>query len=275
MKASLAAISILTFVAVGTSSRAALGWNAAGHEAVAHLAERNLSSGARARIQQLLGEGTSLASVSTWADEIKQQRSETSRWHYIDIDVRANVQKRDIPRSCPSQDCVTARIEIAARELNDVSLSHDARVESLKFLVHFVGDLHQPLHCADDADRGGNDKRLLVPGSDEPMKLHAYWDNLPAMHTGEDARALADRLEKRITATEKAAWMRGNVTDWAWESFGIARRFIYPDFTRGRTRSPVPLPARYQGPKARQIVETQLSRAGVRLASLLNAAFQR
>jgi hypothetical protein len=227
-------------------------------------------------VAELLGHGVSLASVATWADDIRKERPETKRWHFIDIENDARTRRPDVARFCPNHDCVVDQIDIARQRLADAKLSRAARGEALRFLVHFVGDLHQPLHCVDDADRGGNEKRLLVSGAEDGViKLHAYWDDMPATASCEDPRVLAQRLDHRTSARERADWQRGSTADWAWESYLLARRVIYADFRHGPTRHPVPLPARYRTNEPRKLVEAQLARAGVRLAALLNAAFDR
>lgn len=267
------ALGILLFAWVTTLASWAGAWGPTGHEVVAHLAERNLSSRARARLAELLGARESLASIATWADDIRKERPETKRWHFIDIENDARTRRPDVARFCPNHDCVVDQIDIARQRLADAKLPRPARAEALRFLVHFVGDLHQPLHCADDDDRGGNEKRLLVPGAENGViKLHAYWDNLLATESREDARALAERLDRSTSKRERALWQSGSTADWAWEGYLLARRLIYADFKHGRTRRPVPLPARYRTTEPRKLVDTQLARAGIRLAALLNAA---
>lgn len=258
-----------------TLTSGARAWGPLGHEAVAHLAERHLTPAARVRVAELLGPGASLASVASWADDVRGERPETRNWHFIDIPNDARTRRPDVARFCPKHDCVVEQIELARRRIEDTTLPAAVRAEALKFLVHFVGDLHQPLHCADDGDRGGNDKSLKAPGSARGrMKLHAFWDNLLSSEPRGDAQALATQLEQRISERDRAAWQRGTTADWAWEGYLIARRVIYADFRRGPTRKPVPLPARYRGKEPRRVVERQLARAGIRLAWLLNSAFR-
>lgn len=269
------ALGILLFAWITTLASWAGAWGPTGHEVVAHLAERNLSSRARARLAELLGARESLASIATWADDIRKERPETKRWHFIDIENDARTRRPDVARFCPNHDCVVDQIDIARQRLADAKLPRAARGEALRFLVHFVGDLHQPLHCADDGDRGGNEKRLLVPGAENGViKLHAYWDNLLATESREDPRALAERLDRSTSKRERAAWESGSTADWAWEGYLLARRVIYADFKHGPNRRPVPLPARYRTTEPRKLVESQLARAGIRLAALLNAALR-
>lgn len=269
-------LAILLFAWLSTLSSWAGAWGPTGHEAVAHLAERNLTPVARARLGELLGRGVSLASIATWADDIRRERPETKPWHFIDIENDARIRRPDIARFCTNHDCVVDQIDIAKQRLADAKLPLAMRGEALRFLVHLIGDLHQPLHCADDGDRGGNDKRLRVDGAEDgDIKLHAFWDNLLRTESREDPRALAERLDRSISKRNRLEWQGGSTADWAWEGYLLARRVIYADFRRGPTRHPVPLPARYRTSEPRKLVEAQLGRAGIRLAALLNAALDR
>ena len=255
-------------------------WGPVGHETIADIAAFHLSAAARKKVAEILGPGTTLADVSNWADWIRKARPETAPWHFINIPDRAKVTESDESEYCPHHDCVVDQIELDAEVLKNPAVSADQKNAALKFLIHFVGDIHQPLHCADDDDYGGNKKmvRIAPAGSDaanaELISLHAYWDHLLEFPTTDDPRALAARLEKKISAAEAKKWRRGTPADWAWESYGIARRDIYSEFKSGPTAaSGVPLPPDYGTNKMRYIVDLQLEKAGIRLAYLLNSIF--
>ena len=135
----------------------AFAWGPEGHAIIAQIAEDRLAPAARQQVDQLL-DGDSLAVVASWADEIRIHRPDTAQWHFVDIPKNAN--DYDPARDCrptPRGDCIIAAIDRELAILRDASADKDKRAEALKFIVHFVGDLHQPLHCADDHDRGGND----------------------------------------------------------------------------------------------------------------------
>jgi hypothetical protein len=139
---------------------------------------------------------------------------------------------------------------------------------ALKFLLHLVGDLHQPLHVGDDHDQGGN-QTLVSTGTRAPEKLHLYWD-FDTVAAGRP-EAIARRLSAQISAAQAARWSKGSVDDWAKDSYDIARRFAYGALP-ARDRSGVHrLDEPYQVASAR-LAELQLSKAGVRLAVLLNRA---
>jgi hypothetical protein len=127
-------------------------WGGEGHKIVANIAEVRLTPEPKAQVQALL-DGAHLADVSTWADEVRRDRPATSRWHYVDIPYEAN--SYDEARDCQAtdhDDCVIAEIARAEKVLGDTSRSKSNRAEALKFLVHFVGDMHQPLHSIERKD---------------------------------------------------------------------------------------------------------------------------
>jgi hypothetical protein len=240
----------------------AFAWGAEGHEIIAAIALRELSPVARGRAASLLGGETMLIHDANWADEIRDQRPETGRWHYVDIPLDA--PGYDARRDCPDNACVVAQIGNDRRVLADRRAAPAVRAEALRFLVHFVGDIHQPLHAVDDDDKGGNAVRVYMPG--ERTNLHRVWDADVVRALGYDAGALAGDIDRAITPAQRKAWQAGTPADWADESWRIARDGIYP-LVRGRHT--MRLAASY--PRAESaVVRQQLARAGVRLAWLLN-----
>jgi len=166
---------------------------------------------------------TTLASISMWADQIRLQRRETARWHFVNIPINPpadTLAAYDAERDCPLDDCVVARIDRFARALGDKASPPWQRFEALKFLVHFVADIHQPLHCANNNDAGGNGIHVKFEGM--LSTLHAVWDTgivRPAVNGDERSYALA--LARSITQTQAALW-RGSPQDWTNESYEIA-----------------------------------------------------
>jgi hypothetical protein len=240
----------------------AFAWGAEGHEVIAAIALRELSPAARARAAALLGGDAMLIHDANWADEIREQRPETGRWHYVDIPLGA--PGYDPRRDCAAGDCVVAQIENDRRMLGAPHAAQQARIEALRFLVHFVGDIHQPLHAVDNDDKGGNAVRVYMPG--ERTNLHRVWDAAVVEALGTNADALAGDIDGAITPAQRKSWQAGTPADWANESYGIARDEIYP---MARGRRTMRLPASY--PRAESaVVRQQLTRAGVRLAWLIN-----
>jgi hypothetical protein len=236
-------------------------WGPEGHRLVVRMAQEMLTPEAAARIQTTLAPGETIASLASWADEVRKSRKETEPWHFIDIPIDSS--GLDMLRDCPARGCVLSKISEFRSQWRDPQLSPAARREALLFLVHFVGDMHQPLHCANNQDRGGNDVTVKFGGAG--MSLHHLWDS-----------ALLDRLPPEdelfvslshaITPDEKADWARGSVADWAGESFDLARTVVYGDLPPARRIDEI-----YER-VADPVVERQIEKAAVRLAVILNQA---
>ena len=233
---------------------------------VATIAERHLTAKARERVRQILGPEESLAAVSTWADEIRPSRPETAPWHYIDIPLDASAI--DAARDCLNGDCVTAAISRFVAVLRDNASSPDAKSEALRFVVHFVADLHQPLHCADNHDRGGNDVHVTFFGAN--ANLHSVWDTLLIERIDPDPEGYAKRLDAALTGSNLSTFEQGTVEDWALESHVVARKVAYGALPPGQT---LDLGTDYLRAAA-PAVDVQLQKAGIRLASILNEALQ-
>lgn len=210
---------------------------------------------------------TTLAEVSTWADDVRGQRRETARWHYVDIPIHPPVGTPagyEAVRDCRRRDCVVAKIDEFAAELRDKAAPPRRRLEALKFVAHFVADVHQPLHAADDGDRGGNDTHLILLG--QHTTLHALWDSgLLALAGVGDPRAYALKLAQSIKPAGAARWRDGTAAEWATESHEIAKR-VY-----GESHDARELQIFYEQDFL-PVVNAQLEKAGVRLAAVLNAA---
>jgi hypothetical protein len=252
---------------------AAWAWGNEGHEIVALIAASELSPVAKAQVEQLLGgdAASAMADVSTWADKIRRDRPETGPWHYVDIEITS--AGYDAARDCPNDACVVAQVQRDAAIVGDRTLAQPVRAEALNFLIHFVGDMHQPLHAGDNHDRGGNEVRVVLNG--ERKNLHSVWDTAVVEALGDNPGTVAAALERQITAAEKRQWSQGSVVDWANQSFQIAKARIYPALPgTGGTDAPVILPPDYAQREA-DVTRTQLERAGIRLATLLNKVLGR
>jgi hypothetical protein len=156
----------------------ALAWGSEGHHIIADIAEQYLEPATAQQAHEMLAldNVTTLAAVSTWADDIRTQRPETAPWHYVNIPINppdGTPPAYDARRDCPTGDCVVAKIGTFEAVLRDKSAPPRHRLEALKFLVHLVGDISQPLHCADNQDRGGNDVHVDFMGW--RTNLHAVW----------------------------------------------------------------------------------------------------
>lgn len=253
-----------TFVALFAALIAspALAWGPQGHEIVAAVALRDLTPVARAQVVRLLGTATMMVHEASWPDEIREARPETSAWHYVDIPLEAGGYSA--ARDCARADCVVAQIDRDVRLLSDHRLPDRVRAEALRFLIHFVADVHQPLHAEDNDDRGGN--RVDVRIGRERANLHKVWDTDVVEPLAPDP----DAILRGVTAIQRNQWQSGDVARWANESHVIARDDIYPPLKGARR---VRLPRDYASREA-PLARIQLAKAGVRLAWLLNKALQ-
>jgi nuclease S1 len=256
----------------------AVAWGPEGHSIVAEIAQRRLSPEAAAMVEQLLGRGHSLASVASWADDVREERPETSNWHFVDIPLA--VGKYDAAKVCKTSekgDCAVAEIERLRSELR--CASGEQKVEALKFAVHFIGDVHQPLHTVDEAHGGNGIKAdifmrgLTCTGTCTPVRistnLHAAWDygliNKAVWAWG----SYVDRLEAGWLKSEEAAseGIDGGIpAQWVEESHKLARR-VWNE----RPADDV-LDDRYFR-DVLPIIDRQLGVAGLRLARFLNTAY--
>jgi nuclease S1 len=275
----VARLAIAAAFAAGTTTATVQGWGPQGHRLVALVAANHLTPAARQNVRRLLDDA-SLADVSIWADDYLQGNNQTSFWHYVNIPLDA--PRYDRERDCPRQpgvsrggrgdswrDCVVDRIRYHQERVADRSLDRADRAIALKFLVHFIGDLHQPFHAL-GVERGGNGIPVSVFGSPtchygdgtpHACNLHGLWDSELIAHRRLNDRAYVAELERQIAARRWAA--SGTAADWAMESHALAKAALLPakgvaDESYYRTQLPV--------------VEQRLALGGLRLAASLNQA---
>jgi hypothetical protein len=256
---------LLSLLVLLTPSHA-LAWGAQGHEIAAAIALRELTPATRKEVGRLLRGPVMMVHEASWADEIRDARPETAPWHYVDIPLWAG--SYSAARDCAGGDCVVAEIEQDLRILSNHRLPDGVRAEALRFLIHFVADVHQPLHAEDNDDRGGNQVHVRI--GRERANLHKVWDVDVLEPLGPDPVATAGDIERSITAAQRRDWQSGSPVRWANEAHAIAREHIYPPLQGARD---VRLPRDYavrEAPLARIL----LAKAGVRLAWLLNTALK-
>jgi len=256
---------ILALLALLAPSKA-LAWGAEGHEIVAAIGLQELTSAARKEAGRLLGGPVMMVHDASWADEIRDSRRETGTWHYVDIPLWAGSYSAN--RDCGDDDCVVAQIQDDLRILSDRRASDAARAEALRFLIHFVADVHQPLHAEDNDDKGGNQVHVRL--GRERASLHKLWDVDVVEPLGPDPDAIADNIERGLSPGQRKDWQSGTPARWANEAHAIAREHIYPPLGGARD---LRLPRDYadrQAPLARIL----LAKAGVRLAWLLNTVLK-
>jgi len=202
-----------------------------------------------------------------WADRVRAggRFPEYTSAHYVNIPRGA--RGYDEARDCSERLCVVEAIEIMADRLRDPEVAVSDRLQALKFLGHFVGDVHQPLHAGYGDDEGGNTVDACVPG-DRHTNLHHVWDGfiLSRMMGSLDWRAYGKRLEAQITPADRRAWASLDPRDWANESFEIVETEVYVGSGEGCFTDAYA--AAHQS-----TVERRLKQAGFRLGALLNDIF--
>jgi hypothetical protein len=268
------------------SAGPAAAWWEYGHETVGRIAYLNVSPSTRAEIDRLLRQGrlldTPTCSVRTielaayWPDCIKtlgERFSYASPWHYQNVDV---CRPFDMAAPCRDGNCVSAQIERAVRLLADRRVPTRERLMALAFLVHFMGDLHQPMHAGDHGDLGGNRVPVSYGVIAGRTNLHSVWDGFLADRGISQAPAGPAGILSELSPADKAAMREGALVDWARESWEASREFAYgtimadpcgpapterPVITEEMTRRLVP------------VIRRQVARGGIRLARLLDEAF--
>ena len=176
---------------------------------------------AKAAVAALLETGESLADASTWADEYRKKHRETGPWHYIDVPLDEPQYDKKWSANDKKHGCVVDKINEFRLILKDKSRSIEERRFALRFLLHCIEDLHQPLHVGDNHDRNGNDTQ--VRWFDRGTNMHRVWDSdLIEWNTRSEDVWLTE-LAELDTDKNRAAWMGGTVEDWATESLLAAR----------------------------------------------------
>ena len=252
-------------------------WGAVGHRLVGHLAADELTPVARAEAARLLaGEpNPTLAGVSSWADELRDtdpaQGKRTGRWHYVNLAENGCAYS---DAACAKNDCVVGAITVQTAILTDRARSDAERRDALKFVVHFIGDVHQPLHTAFGRDKGGNDVQVQLAPAISPTgvalgsNLHALWDSglLKAMRQDEAAHLRRLRSLSLVVALPVDG-RSPPAMSWAETSCRLA---VQPGFYPASPKVDVDYAARWL-----PTVDQRLREAGAQLAAVLNAALGR
>jgi len=286
---------ILLVAVAAAGSTAALGWGDPGHQIVGAIAIQYLQPITKQRIVAMLAADTddltahTIVATSNWADyhrdsdrrSTRVRYNATRNWHFVDMELMAP----DLSAACfghpslpsgtpaskgPANACAVDKIDQFVAELKAPDTPVEERLLALKFLLHILGDLHQPLHSSDDHDSGGNQKKVSAPNLGAG-RLHSFWDIEFVARLGPDPFVVADKLKANITTSQAKQWAKGTASSWAREIFEVARAHAY--------KLPAPnSQGEYQLTQAYVLDATrtagvQLSKAGVRLAAALNSAF--
>lgn len=242
-----------------------ISWGVTGHRTIGDIAERHLTPQAKASVKELLGQQT-LADVSTWADEIRKDNPETGPWHFLNLPLGLSFAEFESQVKNMEQGNIYHALLSAEHTLKDSTIkSQQQKVEALKFIVHFVGDMHQPMHVSRAEDKGGNTIQLSIVGQD--TNLHALWDSNLLEHKGLSYDKLATKFD-HATPEQIAKWQSDPIIVWAWESYQISS-ILYAEVNAMQSKN---LGQDYYDAHM-PTVQLRIEKAGIRLAGLLNNIF--
>jgi hypothetical protein len=293
---------------------AARAWGCKGHQTVALIAEKHLTPETRQWVEKLLNENPidpklnrycggavrdAMADAATWADDVRGERK-NGPWHYIDIP--RGSKRGELEPFCGAAGCVTKAISEQLAILKDKNADAAKRADALRYVIHFVGDLHQPLHTITNADEGGNCVPLKYfrrnaheHNHSFSPNLHSLWDTaiIERDSEGADPGEYADTLDA-LFAADIEGWQKAgvHVEDWVWEGYDFAEKVVYGELTPKIAIEPtvqvhscsddnnigerllhqnIVAGEPYQE-KAAPVAEKRIAEGGVRLAMILNEA---
>jgi hypothetical protein len=238
---------LVVFLGVVLLPGQATAWGDEGHEIIGLIAEQYLEPGRRAEVGAMLAADRDnltahdIASEATWADWYRdsdrngsgERYRQTRQWHFVNIELGSP----NLDQAChghpplppgvaasrgPADACIVDKIDQFAAELASPSTDPEERLIALKFLLHLLGDVHQPLHTSDDHDAGGNRKQVAGDGF-TGNNLHHLWDTEFVERVGRVPGETAAHLRAGISEEQRGLWARGTAADWAMESFALAR----------------------------------------------------
>ena len=259
MKTKLIYVFIALFI-FSFNANSSLKWNSTGHRTVGKIADNYLNGSTKRKIKKLLN-GKSLAFVSTFADEIKSDKryNDFYTWHFINMPLNVNYESSE---KNPNGDLVTG-ITYCKKVIKDPNASNDDKAFYLKLLIHFIGDLHQPMHVGLEEDKGGNDFKLQWFYKD--TNLHRVWDSDMINSFDMGYIELTENADV-LTSKQVKAIQEGTVIDWVNETHILSNK-VYASVKEGEN-----LRYRYSYDHF-ETVRSQLQIAGIRLAKVLNDLF--
>ncbi len=256
---------LILFCLFFSAPAVALAWGLLGHRIVGEIATAYLTPKAKGEIRKILG-NESLAMASNWADFIKSDSTfdYLSSWHYVNLE--KDLSKNEVLSFLEADTAtdVYTRINFLVAELKKKDVSLGQKKMYLRLLIHFIGDVHQPMHAGRREDLGGN--RIKVTWFNNPTNLHAVWDetlvNFQQLSYTEYASAI-----NFTTLEQRQTWQKQPLSEWIAESYSIAEQ-LYANITKPDQRLGYEYNFRYL-----DTVNNRLLKGGVRLAGLLNAIF--
>jgi hypothetical protein len=244
-----------------------LSWGTLGHQTVGRIAERHLSNKAKAAVAYYLG-SQSLSEVSTWADDVRNQTEykHTGSWHYLNLPLGLSYSQFQEKVTSLSEDNVYKALLQCEQAISNPGKSKEEKAEALKFIVHFVGDLHQPMHVSRAEDKGGNTIQVNYEG--KGTNLHSLWDSRLLEHQGLYVEQLADKID-HVTTAQIKQWQTEPLIKWLWESYQVSTQ-LYSEIDQMNKRT---ITEEYYQ-KHIPIIDERLEKAGIRLAGVLNELFK-
>ena len=270
------AIVILTLTHVSE----AMAWGSLGHQATGEIAARFLSDRAKREITALFGSATPkrLGQAARWADKVARKKvPKSAAWHFVNVptkrlryDSKYCLEHAYHGKARPNE-CVIAMIRYFARIAGDRRFPKKRRAEALSYLIHFVGDIHHPLHCG---LRGGRRDELagidveVKMGDRKPVSLHKFWDTTIVSKIETRGESIGKHLGAQITRSNLKNWSTGRAPQWCSESVRIAHKHGYPPGAKPGTPA-IKLSSEFTN-RSRRVVALRIQMSGVRIALTLN-----
>lgn len=268
-------IRLLAAASLALASQYTLAWGQEGHRITGYVAEQLLTDAARKQLATLIP-NADLAELSLYMDQnkqkLKQELPGSDQWHYDDRPVCGG----EGGDTCPQGNCASNKIAHYSKVLADAKAPRADRAQALTFLVHMVGDIHQPLHAADNHDRGGNDVKVKLDG--KSYNLHSVWDTQlvrKVMGSRSEWQWAQDAVQAQ--RSKITGWQTGRVEDWIIESNALAQREVYAPlegFSCGQPQQDVVYLDRNYVNTGKVLVNEQLVKAGARVAAVINQALR-
>ncbi|CAM2005055.1 S1/P1 nuclease [Acanthopleuribacter pedis] len=270
------------------SQQPAMAWGYLGHRIIGYMAEARLTPKTLTAIQELTGKKT-IAEISTWADEIRSEEHWNPRvdgkrvtihdnwrdyrnhrfWHYVTVRDKAALADINSESHPLSQGYLVPKMVDSMMMVTHPDAPKKERAESVMFLAHLVGDVHQPLHVGNGEDRGGNDVKVTF--GEKTGSLHWIWDSAVLEEQGLEAEAYADKLLKATDKTQMDQWAADEYPQWVKESLDHrdqVYRLPKPGEDGVYPLDPAPYAAEHL-----PLMEQRMVQASVRLAKVLNDLF--
>ena len=239
-------------------------WGFFGHKTVATIAENHLSEKAKEAVRSLL-DNESLVDVAAWADEVRNQPAykNTANWHFVNLPIGLNRRKFKDSITSLKTDNLLSALELNESIIKDPNATKAQKAIALKFVVHLIGDAHQPMHVSRAEDKGGNTIQVQFDG--KGTNLHSLWDSRLLDHQGLSIAQLSSK--EHIGRSKIRRWQRATPIDWLYESYQISSK-LYEEIEANNK-----LGEDYYQSHI-DIANKRIEMGGIRLAGVLNELFE-